>query len=387
MLWSVVVKSFKEQVRNYWVLLLTIVLAPFFVAVYYMINESQEVHYDLLVLNQDQGVIDNNDEVNFGTELLKYLNIVDPDSLGLPLTTREVQDRDEAEAILKDRKADALIVFPEDFSVVAMELIHGQDNVGVPLEIVGDLTSVGYMVSAIWVNEIITGLIYETLETPRPLAVTETSLGLSGEIDEFDYYMPGIMILAVIMLMFSATNAIITEVDQQTILRLKLSRLSSATFLSGISIIQILVGLISIILTLCVAALMGFELRGSFWVFLLLAVLTSISIIAFSLLLAASVRNVNEVLTIGNFPLFLFMFFTGAAFPMNPKVIFTIGGYGVGWTGFMSATHAVDAMRKIMVMEQNLGDIVPEILALLICTLVYFVLGVWAFQRRHLSVE
>ena len=278
-------------------------------------------------------------------------------------------------------------MIPPTFSADFLALTLGSDTTQVPLEIVGDLTRVGYMVTAIWVNEIITEYLHESAEITRPLLVTETSLGLSGDLDDFDYYMPGIMILAVIMIMFSATITIITEVDQKTILRLKISRLSGLTFLSGISLVQILVGLVSILLTLGAALMLGFDMRGSFGLFLLLAVLTSISIIAFSLLLAAFVKSVNEVLVVGNFPLFLFMFFTGAAFPMNPKTLFHVGEYPVGWSGFMSATHAVEALRNVLVMSKGLNDILPEITAIVVCTILYFVLGVWAFQRRHLKVE
>lgn len=72
---------------------------------------------------------------------------------------------------------------------------------------------------------------------------------------------------------------------------------------------------------------------------------------------------------------------------MNPKTLFHVGNYAFGWNGFMSATHAVDALRKVMVMNRGIGDIVPEILAIILCTIAYFILGVWAFQRRHLRVE
>ena len=387
MFWSVVRKSYREQIRSYWILLLTVSMAPFFVAIYYMINESMQESYKLLIVNQDQGVIHDDTELNRGDELIVFLRGDESDSLSLPLRTRALDDRSEPIQHLEDGKADALVVIPDSFSRDFLDLSTGSSPAGVPLEIVGDLTRVGYMVTAIWADELITEYVHSSAEIPRPLRVTETSLGQSGEIDEFDYYMPGIMILAVIMLMFSATIAIITEVDQKTILRLKISKLSATSFLSGVGLVQILVGLVSILLTLAMALSMGFDMQGSFWLFLLLAVLTSVSIIAFSLLLAAFTRSVNEVLIIGNFPLFLFMFFTGAAFPMSPKTLFYVGDHAFGWNGFMSASHAFDALRKVMVMNKGIGDIVPEILAIILCTIAYFILGVWAFQRRHLRVD
>jgi hypothetical protein len=76
---------------------------------------------------------------------------------------------------------------------------------------------------------------------------------------------------------------------------------------------------------------------------LLIAVLASISIVAFSLILAAVTKTVNEVLIVGNFPLFLFMFFTGAAFPMKGNELFNVAGYAITIQGLMSPTHAINA--------------------------------------------
>ncbi|MCK4760836.1 MAG: ABC transporter permease [Candidatus Aminicenantes bacterium] len=132
---------------------------------------------------------------------------------------------------------------------------------------------------------------------------------------------------------------------------------------------------------------LGFDFKGSFALLILIAILTAVSIIAFSLILAALTKTVNEVLVVGNFPLFLFMFFTGAAFPMKGKVLFSIFGYPFTIQGVMSPTHAIDALSKVLIMNSGLKDILPEITALIIITIIYFVIGLWAFQRRHMRVE
>jgi len=186
--------------------------------------------------------------------------------------------------------------------------------------------------------------------------------------------------------MFSATIAMITEVEHKTIFRITLSRVSTLTFLTGVSFVQILVGLVAVLLTLFVAVMVGFEYTGSFLVFLFVAVLTSISMIAFSLIVAAFTRSANEVLIVGNFPLLLFMFFTGAAFPIEGNTLFTIAGYPVSLQGLMSPTHAISALKKVLIMDMGLTDIMPEVVALVFMTIVYFVVGVWAFGRRHMRL-
>jgi ABC-2 type transport system permease protein len=383
---SVVEKSIKEQIRNFWVFFLTVSMAPFFVFIYYLINETSRPHYDLLILNQDVGIEVLSEKMNYSGLLLERAGLLKEETLGIPLTVRVIDSRSDAVTLLKDRKADALVIIPEDFSRRVYDLTHGKGNESLRIEFIGDLTNINYMVSAVWANEIINEYVYRTTQIARPVEIIETGLGVSGNIDDFDLYVPGILILSVIMLMFSASIAIVTEVENKTMVRLKLSKISALEYLSGVSLVQILIGVISVLLTLVVAVSLGFDFSGSFALLILLAVLTSISIIAFSLIVAAVTKTVNEVLVVSNFPLFLFMFFTGAAFPMEGATLFSLGGYPITIQGLMSPTHAIAALNKVLIMNAGLKDIIPEVIALTIITVLYFLIGVWAFRRRHMTV-
>ena len=384
---SLIKKSIKEQLRHFLIFVLTISMAPFFVFVYYLIDEVSQPHYDVLVINQDRGIEYLSQQLNYGNLLIESVKTVARDSLGMPLTIKIASNRSEAMNRLKNRKADALIILPEDFSERIHNLTQKGETKRINIEFIGDLTNVDYMVSAIFANEILNEYVSKVTQRVNPVKITETSLGLSGKIDEFDLWVPGLLILSVIMLMFSAAIAIINEVENKTIIRLKLSKISSFELLSGISFVQVLVGLISVCLTLMVAVWLGFDASGSFFMLILIAVLTSISIIAFSLIVAAITKTANEVLVVANFPLFLFMFFTGAAFPMQGKALFSIAGYPITIQGLMSPTHAVSALKKVMIMEAGLTDIVPEIIALIFLTLLYFVIGAMGFRIRHMRVD
>jgi ABC-2 type transport system permease protein len=386
---SVIKKSFKEQIRHYWIVVLTITMAPFFVSVYFLINETAKPHYDLLILDQDRGVQRGDQTVYYGQRLIEGVRNFIADTPGVPLTVKMADDRAGAVKKLENRKADSLIIIPGDFSQRVHDWLDTdrQNAESIRLEFVGDLTNIKYMVSAVWANEIVNDYVFNAAQKTRPLKITETSLGVSGSIDDFDLYVPGLLILSVIMLMFSASIAVVAEAENKTITRLKFSRVSALEFLSGVSIIQVSIGLISVLLTLLTAVSLGFQFSGSIALLILIAVLTSISIIAFSLIVAAVTKSANEVLVVGNFPLLLFMFFTGAAFPIKGKALFSIFDYPVTLQGIMSPSHAVSALNKVMIMNMGLTDILPEIAALLIITVIYFIIGVWAFQRRHMRVD
>ncbi len=384
---NVIQKSFKEQMRQFWLLLLTISMAPFFIFVYYLIIESSKVSYDLLVVNMDKGAQQLSRNINHGKMLIKHTKEMQKSEIGIPLKVKTAVDRDLAIKQLKTKKADALIIIPVNFSQRLQEMSNTENAISPEVEFIGDLTNVNYMITAIWANEALSEYITEVTGKSPPLKVKERTLGSSAKMDDFAYSVPGLLILSIIMLMFTAAIALVTEVENKTMLRLKLSRLSAFEFLIGISTVQIVVGLISILLTLAVAVGLGFEYSGNLLPLLLIAVLTSISIIAFSLILAALTRTVNEVLIVGNFPLFLFMFFTGVAFPVKGQILFTIFDYKMTLPGLMSPSHAVSALQKIMIMDMGLRDILPEIIALLFLTLIYFIIGIWVFKKKHMRVE
>ncbi|UCE06781.1 MAG: ABC transporter permease [bacterium] len=383
---SIINKSIKEQIRHFWIFILTIFMAPFFVCIYYLINEASKPQYDLLILNQDKGIAHSSQEINYGNFLIETIKTVVTDTFDIPLTIKTAADRSGAMNRLKNRKADALVVIPEDFSERVHNLANSNDEKSINIEFIGDLTNINYMISAIWANGIVNEYIFEATQKISPIKVTETGLGISGKVDEFDLYMPGLLILSVIMLMFSASIAIVTEVENKTMIRLKLSKITAFEFLSGVSFVQILVGVISVVLTLMVALWLGFDFVGSLSIATFIVVLTCISIIAFSLIVAAFTKTANEVLIVGNFPLLLFMFFTGAAFPMEGKALFSIAGYPIAIQGLMSPTHSVSALKKVLIMGMGMKDILPEIIVLIVLTMIYFAIGVWAFQRRHMKV-
>lgn len=385
-LWSVIQKSIKEQIRSYWILLLTLAMGPFFIFVYYLIVESSKPDYDIVFVNYDLGVTGRDGQVNYGESVIGFFTHLASDSIAIPLKAEEVMNEAAGIEMLKEKKADALIVIPETFST----LIRGRQNTdtfAIPLKITGDLTSTNYLISAIWANELLNEYLLKETNSPGLLKIKEIPLGISGSMSDFDMIVPGILILSLIMLMFTASIAFVSEVENKTIMRLKLSGISVFDFLGGIGIVQSVIGIFSMLLTLLTAILLGFQYEGSLIIMILIAGLTSMSIIAFSLIIAAITRSANEVLIVGNFPMFLFMFFTGAAFPMKSEAIFTIAGYPVSIQGLMTPVHAISALNKTLVMDMDILSILPEITAILLLTVLYFLAGAYIFNRRHLKLD
>jgi ABC-2 type transport system permease protein len=379
-------KSLKEQFRNFWILILTISMAPFFVLVYYLINESQKPSYKLLFINLDRGIIADSTNLNHGKLLYELADQNITGMENLPVYVNHSENKENAVYMLKNKKADALIIIPEDFSLCIENSIQKRSAVAPEVEIMGDITDYKYILTAIWGGELVRLYIEKTTGLSSPFVLKETPVGNAGKYSDFDLYMPGILILSIIMLMFSASIAMVVEVENKTIIRFKLSGLSSLELLTGISAVQVIIGIVSLFLTFGVAFALGFHPAGSLSLIICITVLASVSIIAFSLILAAVTRSANDILIVGNFPLLLFMFFTGAAFPMEGKELFNLAGYSFTIQGIMSPTHAVSAMKKVMIMEFGFNEILPELIWMSLLTILYFTVGIYLFNRRHMKL-
>jgi ABC-2 type transport system permease protein len=382
---EVIRKTTLEQLRSFWILLLTVVMAPFFVGVYYLINESSRPSYDIIIVNHDKGCISANIRINHGEELLLTAESETIKGIELPVKIIRMNDVDSATKLLKKKKADALIVIPEGFSDSLNLGLSINRPIPPEIEFIGDMNDFQYMISAIWGSEVLRVYIENISGFPSPFKIKEINLSQVTGLSDFDLYMPGLIVLSIIMLMFSASIAFVTEIENGTILRFRLSGLATIEFIIGVTFIQLIIGIISVLITLGTAILLGFQSNGSLWLALLVISLAALSIIAFSVILGSLTKSSNEILVIGNFPLFLFMFFTGAAFPMEGKAIFTIAGYGLNYQGLMSPTHAVSAMKKVMLMNSGISEIMPEIISLIALTLIYFGIGIWLFNKRHMK--
>ncbi len=380
----VFVKSIREQIRDYWILLLTISLAPFFVFMYYLMVETEMQEFNIILVNQDKGTFFMEQPINLGDSLIHFMQLISMEQEKSMLHYVELDERQAGINLLQKGEADVLVVIPQQLSHQLLNLEY-DDSAGRVFELVGDVTDMQYIIGAVWSEELVNQFIREVSEIALPIGWKETTLGHSGQRTTFELYVPGMMILAIIMMIFSASAAIVREPEARTLERLKVSNLSALEFLGGISLIQVIIAIISLLLTMLVAVTLGYTLLpGTFWFIMLVAFITSLSMIAFSLIVAAICRSIRDVAIIGTFPLFILMFFTGAAFPISGGRLFTLAGNTFHINDMLSPTWAVDALNKVLIKGQDIKETIPDLTMILVLTLAYAVIGVWAFRRRHM---
>jgi ABC-2 type transport system permease protein len=220
------------------------------------------------------------------------------------------------------------------------------------------------------------------LQSPAVLApeVVDQTASLS----EFELFVPGLLILSLMMLMFTAAAALIREKDKGTLIRLRLSELRTFEWLAAASATQVLIGLAALGLTYLTAVGVGYRPNGSLGLLFLVGGLTSLSVMALSVLVAAFLRTVFDLVTIGSFPFFILMFFSGGMFPLPGVALFEWGDRTIELNEILPTTHAITAVNRVLSYDAGLADIVFELGALIALTAFFFGVGTWIFARRHL---
>jgi ABC-2 type transport system permease protein len=372
-------KSLKEQARDWITLSLSLILGPVFVLLYWIWIPSGSTTHGVLVLNQDQGPA--GIEAIAAMEALAYAS-GDP-LLDIALVTNQ----EEAEAVLRDRDAEALVIIPEGFSEALEAAGQGDVSASSSVTLVGDLTNPYYAVGAIMASSVIDEYVqYVTGET-RTLSFEEIALGASGARSEFELYVPGMLIFSVVMLVFAASMAITYEVEAGTLRRLQITRMTAFDLLAGISLAVILLGIVSVLLTFATAEALGFKSQGPIWAAILVGAVTTVAVVGVGLIVAAFSRSVSQAFIIANFPLLFFMFFSGAIYPLPRVQLFEIAGQPIGLYDILPPTHAVVALNKILTLGAGLEDVLYEVISLLVLSAVYFAIGVWLFRRRHMRMR
>lgn len=382
-LWLVFQKTWREMLRDPWVLGLSLAFAPFFVMLYWLFTQGGSTSYTVLIINQDRGALRaDGSRLEAGAEAIRAIaGLTYADGKPL-LKARQVIDPAQAEALLRERAGVAYVQFPPDFSQVILARRAADPASAVVFG--GDLTNPYYLVGANLALTAIDQYVTQASGQKPLFGYQEAPLGASAARTEFEIYVPGILVLAVILMIFPAAMILAREIENGALRRLQATPLTAFDLLGGVTLALVCVGVISVLLTFASAQALGFRSQGPLWIAGLVGVAASLSIVALGMIVACFARTVSQAFVIANFPLGLLMFFSGAIFPIPRVTLFTLAGHPFGLYDVLPVTHAVAALNKVLTLGASLGEIGYEMGMLLGLSALYFAVSVWVFQRKHL---
>lgn len=378
-------KTLREMSREAWMLGLTLAFAPFFVLLYYLITAGGSTTYTILIIDNDAGIqLADGTTLHAGRQAVEALaSVTYADGQPL-LKTRQVSDLAEAEPLLRDRAAAAYILIPRNFSQTLAGLQSGDRSVTTQLIFGGDLANPYYMVGVNLSLTAIDSYVMQATGQQPLIGYKEEPLGASAARTEFETYVPGTLIFAVILLIFLASMTVAREIETETLRRLQLTPMKSVEYLGGVTAALVLIGTASFALAFACALAVDFRSEGPAWAALLVGAITCLSVIGLGMIVASFTRTVSQAFIVANFPLAMMMFFSGVVYPLPKVVLLTLGGREIGLYDILPSTHAVVALNKILSLGAGFGEVVYEVTALVILSVGYFLVGVWMFKRVHL---
>jgi ABC-2 type transport system permease protein len=268
-------------------------------------------------------------------------------------------------------------------------IAYQQDNRAAPAKVIniGDQTNLRSAMAMALADYIAFAYAFVMTDTTVPLKVSFENLGGKQSQSSFDLYVPALLMFSLIMIFFTAATSLIKEVDNGTMSRLMLSNLGTGQFVFAISLNQMLIGISAMALTYISALTVGYTSSGSLITLFVVAAISTLAVVALSVLLSAFMSSIFELWTVGCFPFFLLLLFSDCMFPLPKVDLFSVAGNMLYATDILPTSFTMRALNKVLNHGAGLTDIAFELAAIAILTAGYFVLGSWLFRRRHQCVN
>jgi ABC-2 type transport system permease protein len=370
-------KTFWENLRDWKILILALVFAPCFVFMMYGYFGVSAPVYALLVADHDQGSAASQGLIDAWREA-RHAD-------GKPVfALSAIDDVAAAQARIRSRDADLLVEIPSGFGQALDDFRAQRSAAPARLTNHGDAANVRSSMALALSDYTAFGFAAQRTQVPTPLDVVLNDVGGARQLSEFDLYVPALLVLAIIMVLFTAAASLVKEVDKGTMTRLMLSRLTTFEFLAAISINQLLIGVGALALAYLAALACGYHSDGSLLAVLVVGAVSTLGVVALALLTAGWLRTMFELLTIGTFPFFILMFFSECMFPLPKVTLFHVASHAVYLNDVLPTALCVRALGQVLNFGAGIADVAFELGLMALLTLVYFVLGALLFKRRHL---
>jgi len=206
--------------------------------------------------------------------------------------------------------------------------------------------------------------------------------GVHDGVRAFDRYVPGLLVLSIIMIIFSSAMVLAREVESGAMLRVRLWPVSTFAVLGGTSVVQLVLAAVGTCLTLGCARLLGFKPEGSFLLILLLATLSSTASIGLGLVIASFAETQGRAFLVASVLMFLLLLFSGVVFPRPNVTWFHVHDVAVGPFDLLPTTHLHEALSRTL-SGARFREVCGRALVLLGLSCVYFAAGVLLFRARH----
>ncbi len=201
---------------------------------------------------------------------------------------------------------------------------------------------------------------------------------IPGQTNYFNFLAPGLMIMVVMMtVMTGIPEAISKEKEMGTFDGMLSAPISQVSIIIGKTMALCTRGFIQCVIILAIAILLfGVTIQGSLLLAFLLLLLGIFSFIGVGILAISMSGDQASGTMIVNLLMFPMMFLGGVFYPIQQ-----MPGFMQTIAQFIPITYAADAMRKIILLNAGIGDIIYQIVILIAFGVVTMAIAVPLFRR------
>lgn len=375
-------KSLKEQFRDILNLAMVLTITPVFIILFFLISSGGAVHYNISIVTDPTMSAEHRKEIEL---IIQEMSRVGAETSDAEFSFYTGDSYETAELKIEENKISMALVFPEQF----FEAL--KSPAAYPLK---ELIFLGNPANAVYIRAasvswmVMDSYISETSGIKQPVVIKEEAIGEGLHKSEFDNYIPGLLVISIILLVFSTAIFVAREKEYMLFTRYRLTPSSPGSYIFGNSFSFLVISVLSILLSVLCALCFGFSVSiGSLILILLVLLITSFSIIGIGFLTGIICKTSTQAYLLASFPFMLLMFFSGSIYPMQGIELFEIGGRMVHLFDFLPTVHAVNAMNKILLFNKNLSDIAYELIVLITQSMVYFFLGYIVLKKKFFNLK
>ncbi|MCE1252872.1 MAG: ABC transporter permease [Anaerolineae bacterium] len=370
-------KYLHEFIREPAILLIILFLPAAFIGIYYLaFGGGQNTMAQLLsvsVLNRDSGP--------HGAALIEALKNATFD--GSPaLSVEPVRDLQQGETMVKENSAVLLLIIPADFSLKLQQRGTGGTAA---FELAGDPSADLFNFARSFVVGIVDTYVKQQIGWHKPPSINIRFVEHTGTLNDFQIAIPGLLIFGILFNIASTSLWVVRESASGMLRRVQISAARSGDLFVGITLMQSLVCLLQVLVALGAALLLGFRPIGSLVLCVYVCFLSGLTATGLGLLLSAFTETTMGATTLSTAALLPMAFLSGAAFPVPAVPLGSLWGFQINLFDFLPATHAVNALTRILVYGDSASQLIYPLVSLLLLSILIYSVGIFFFQKYRLE--
>lgn len=360
-----------------------ILLLAFYFIAFSKTNQNLASFLKILVLNQDQNVLNNNSMLPASDQLIQLLQEAEYE--GSPIfEVSTIDSREKAEIDLREHKATLLLIIPQNFTQNLLAVQTGLAIQPINLTLIGDPYADNYAFTRSILDDYIAGFINQSAGRQENLTLSYGFIPGTGTMSDLDFGVAGLIVFSLMLITVTTAMTLTRENVNHTLRRIRLTTASAADLLLGVTLAQMVIAVFTVPFTFGAAWLMGFRANGSLILAIGIGLLLSLSAVGLGIFCSCFSHTDSEAANLSAIVGVLMALVSGAMYPMPKAPLFTLGSRTIQIYDFLPPTHAGEAMRRVLVLGDTVGDITYELAMLVLLAAVILVIGIFFYSRLQL---